>query len=54
MHFNMSSAICFNLDHCKILSSGNALKSACQDFEYFDFLVVMLDKSKQHLYANEL
>ena len=25
MHFKMSSAICFNLDQSKILSSGNAL-----------------------------
>ena len=26
MHFKMSSANCFNLDHFKILSSGNELK----------------------------
>ena len=26
MHFKMSSAICFNLDHSKILSSGNRLR----------------------------
>ena len=26
MHFKMSSAICFSLDQCKILSSGNGLK----------------------------
>ena len=25
MHFKMSSAICFNLDQSKILSSGNRL-----------------------------
>ena len=25
MHFGMSSAICFNLDQCKILWSGNEL-----------------------------
>ena len=25
IHFNMSSAICFNLDQSKILSSGNGL-----------------------------
>ena len=25
MHFEMSSAICFNLDQSKILSSGNGL-----------------------------
>ena len=25
MHFKMLSAICFNLDRCKILSSGNGL-----------------------------
>ena len=25
MHFKMSSAICFNLDHSKIFSSGNGL-----------------------------
>ena len=28
MHFKMSSAICFNLDQSKILSSGNGLKIA--------------------------
>ena len=27
MHFKKSSAICFNLDQSKILSSGNGLKS---------------------------
>ena len=27
MHFKMLSAICFNLDQSKILSSGNGLKS---------------------------
>ena len=26
MHFKLSSAICFNLDQCKILSSGNGLR----------------------------
>ena len=26
MHFKMSSAICYNLDQSKILSSGNGLK----------------------------
>ena len=25
MHFKMSSAICLNLDQCKVLSSGNGL-----------------------------
>ena len=30
MHFKMSSAICFNLDQSKILSSGNRLKHECQ------------------------
>ena len=28
MHFKMSSAICFNLDQSKIVSSGNGLKLA--------------------------
>ena len=28
MHFKMSSAICFNLDQSKILSSGNRLINA--------------------------
>ena len=28
MHFKMSSAICFNLDQSKILSSGNGLRNA--------------------------
>ena len=27
MHFEMSSAICFNLNQCKILLSGNGLKN---------------------------
>ena len=27
MHFKMSSAICFNLDQSKILSSGNGLRT---------------------------
>ena len=27
MHFKMLSAICFNLDQSKILSSGNGLKT---------------------------
>ena len=27
MHFKMPSAICFNLDQSKILSSGNGLRS---------------------------
>ena len=27
MHFNMSSAVCFNLDQSKILSSGNELNT---------------------------
>ena len=28
MHFKLSSAICFNLDQSKILSSGNGLNNA--------------------------
>ena len=27
MHFKQSSAVCFNLDQSKILSSGNGLKN---------------------------
>ena len=40
MHLKMSSAICFNLDQCKILSSGNGLNSsklnefAADNFEF--------------------
>ena len=38
MHFQMSSAICFNLDHSKILSSGNGIvqfvkKKNCLDID---------------------
>ena len=31
MYFKMSSAICFNLDQSKILSSGNGLKNVSSD-----------------------
>ena len=34
MHFKMSSAICFNLDQSKILSSGNGLNSHSQMFTF--------------------
>ena len=30
MHYKLSSAICFNLDQSKILSSGNRLKETYQ------------------------
>ena len=33
MHFKMSSAICFNLDQFKILSSGNGLNNICRNKE---------------------
>ena len=36
MHFQMSSAICFNLDQSKNLSSGNGLKNLGEkDNKYF-------------------
>ena len=37
MHFKMSSAICFNLDQSKILSSGNGLSlyQTVQSFKTF-------------------
>ena len=31
MHFEMSSAICFNLDQSKLLSSGNGLTNVWED-----------------------
>ena len=33
MHFKVSSAICFNLDQSKILSSGNGLMARRRAFE---------------------
>ena len=43
MHLKMPSAICFNLDKSKILSSGNGLKSTKKDQKtasyYTDYLL---------------
>ena len=38
MHFKMSSAICFNLDQFKILSSGNGLKEYECSFVHVCFI----------------
>ena len=35
MYFKMSSAICFNLDQFKILSSGNGFSPFCQGAALF-------------------
>ena len=49
MHFKMSSAICFNLDLSKILSSGNGL---CPINNSTD--EVIFDHSKRISYTNLL
>ena len=45
MHFKMSSAICFNLDQFKILSSGNGLNKKVEN---------NLEKEKNAGYQNFL
>ena len=37
MHFEISSAICFNLDQSKILSSGNGLNSRFKEESILNF-----------------
>ena len=44
MRFKISSAICFNLDKSKILSSGNGLKSAQMMKPLFDSVENIVEK----------
>ena len=41
MHFKMSSAICFNLEQSKILSSGNGL-NGLSDCDYYPLIAQVI------------
>ena len=49
MHFEMSSAICFNLDQSKILSSGNGLHNLDQIEILKTFLMNLMTKNLESM-----